>query len=90
MAETTNTLIPMYGFLQGDTLGILILAHEQDTMTVLADRLQRAASSRIATRSQMRIFHNGKELPCDTTVKSAGMTPLCVFHAEKAAYNDMA
>ena len=40
--------IPLYGFLEGDTVGLLMLAEEGDTVLALARKLQDAASIRVA------------------------------------------
>ena len=48
-------MIPLYGFLAGDTLGLLILAEEDDTMAELATKLQQAAFVRVATRDEVQV-----------------------------------
>ena len=40
--------VPLYGFLQCDTVGLLILAEEAETLQALARKLQDAASLRVA------------------------------------------
>ena len=64
--------IPLYGFLQGDTLGLLILAEEGDTVEALARKLQDAASLRVAGR-------NKKTIDPAITVAQAGLQPLDRF-----------
>ena len=49
--------MPLYGFLQGDTLGLLILAEEGDTVEALARKLQDAASLRVAARDSFRVVY---------------------------------
>ena len=41
-------MIPLYGFLQGDTIGLLVLAQPDDTAAVLCAKLQSAAAVRVA------------------------------------------
>jgi hypothetical protein len=43
-------MIPLYGFLEGDTIGLLVLADEEETLASLADKLQSAASVRVDRR----------------------------------------
>ena len=43
-------MIPLYGFLEGDLLGLLILARDDDTAAQLAERLQSAAAVRVPHR----------------------------------------
>jgi hypothetical protein len=69
-------VIPLYGFLEGDTLGLVVLADGRDTPAVLADRLQRAARVRVAPRSPVRVVYQGRVLDPGETVAAAGMQPL--------------
>jgi hypothetical protein len=46
-------LIPLYGFLRGDTLGLMVLVHEQQTVRELAACLQEAACVRVAPAEQL-------------------------------------
>ena len=71
--------IPLYGFLQGDTLGLLILAEEDDTVEALARKLQDAASLRVAGRNQIQVVHNEKTIDPAITVAQAGLLPLDRF-----------
>jgi hypothetical protein len=71
--------MPLYGFLQGDTLGLLILAEEGDTVAALARKLQDAASLRVAGRNQIRVVHNEKIIDPAITVAQAGLQPLDRF-----------
>jgi hypothetical protein len=71
--------MPLYGFLQGDTLGLLILAEEGDTVEALARKLQDAASLRVAGRNQIRVVHNEKIIDPAITVAQAGLQPLDRF-----------
>lgn len=48
--------IPLYGFLQGDTVGLLILAEEADTLHTLARKLQDAASLRVAGMNKIQLL----------------------------------
>jgi hypothetical protein len=48
--------IPLYGFLQGDTVGLLILAEKDDTLQSLAQKLQEGASLRVAKKNTSRSF----------------------------------
>jgi len=53
--------VPLYGFLQGDTVGLLILADEGDTLEALAQKLQAAASLRVAARDPVTVAQAGFE-----------------------------
>jgi hypothetical protein len=69
-------MIPLYGFLQGDTIGLLILARTDDTMADLADKLQRSAAVRIPRRATMAVKYHDRILDADLTVGKAGLTAL--------------
>jgi hypothetical protein len=71
--------IPLYGFLQGDTLGLLILADEGDTLQSLARKLQDAASLRVAGRDQVQVVYNEKAMDSTITVAQAGLQALDRF-----------
>jgi hypothetical protein len=69
-------MIPMYGFLQGDTLGLLVLAQPEDTAADLVAKLQSAAAVRVAPLDQARVRYKGQVLAPETTVLEAEMGPL--------------
>ena len=71
--------LPLYGFLQGDTVGLLILADDEDTLEALARKLQAAASLRVATRDSVRVVYNHKTMDPTMTVAQAGLQPLDRF-----------
>ena len=71
--------IPLYGFMQGDTVGLLILAEEAETVQTLAQKLQDAASIRVAGVNQPRVVYNGKAIDPMLTVAQAGLQPLDRF-----------
>ena len=73
--------IPLYGFLSGDTLGLLIFAEERDTADVLAGKLARAASVRVAPRGTERLCvrYKGVILEPKQTVAGAGIEALDRF-----------
>jgi hypothetical protein len=64
--------IPLYGFLQGDTVGLLILADERETVQTLARKLQDAGSLRVATRDHVHLLYNDKAIDPAITVAQAG------------------
>lgn len=71
--------IPLYGFLQGDTIGLLILADDCDTLEALAQKLQDAASLRVAARDGVRVVYNDKTMDPGITVAQAGFQALDRF-----------
>ena len=71
--------IPLYGFLQGDTVGLLILADEGDTLQSLAQKLQDAASLRVAGRDSVQVIYNDKAMDPAITIAQAGFQALDRF-----------
>ena len=71
--------IPLYGFLEGDTLGLLVLAEEADTARELARKLQDAANIRVASNGDVELLYNGKSVDPGLTVTEAGLQALDRF-----------
>ena len=71
--------IPLYGFLEGDTLGLLVLAEEGETVLELARKLQDAASLRVARNDKIGIIYDGKAINPALTVAQAGLQALDRF-----------
>ena len=71
--------IPLYGFLEGDTVGLLVLAEEDETILELARKLQDAASFRVARRDRVQVVYNGKTMDPTMTVAQAGLQALDRF-----------
>ena len=69
-------MIPLYGFLQGDTMGVLLLADEGDTAGVLAQKMVAAAGVRVRPGSELRVLFRGHPVPATTTLERAGIEAL--------------
>ena len=72
-------MIPLYGFLSGDTIGLLILARPEDTMETLAGRLQTSAAVRVPRRDRVAVVYRGRHVDPRMTVAHSGMTALDRF-----------
>ncbi len=72
------TMVPLYGFLEGDSLGLLILAEEDETVASLSSKLVRSAAVRVAV-GRTRLLFEGCLLDPSLPVKGAGMKPLSRF-----------
>jgi hypothetical protein len=70
------SLVPLYGFVAGDTLGVLVLVRDDETVDVLARRLAQAAAVRVAPIAGAVIIARGKQLDPRLTVAAAGLTAL--------------
>lgn len=69
-------LVPLYGFVPGDTLGLLVLVQSDDTIEQLAESLAEAACVRVAVSGVLSIRSNGNQLEPELTVTEAGLTAL--------------
>ncbi len=72
-------MIPLHGFLEGDTMGLVILAMPEDTMEVLADKLCASASLRAEAPPEPRVVYGGSALEPTATVTEVGFHPLDRF-----------
>jgi hypothetical protein len=68
--------IPLYCFVQGDTLGLVVLAPEQECVDELAQRLARAAAPRVTLPGPLRVMHAGRALRGELTLAAAGVRAL--------------
>jgi Toluene-4-monooxygenase system protein B (TmoB) len=69
-------LVPLHGFVAGDTLGLVVLVHDTDRVQDVAERLQEAASVRVAPRQHTCLYVEGRPLDPELTVAAAGLGPL--------------
>jgi hypothetical protein len=69
-------LVPLYGFLRGDTLGLVILVQDTDRVRDVALNLQQAATVRVEPGRVAQVFAHGRRLSLDLTVAEAGLTAL--------------
>ena len=68
--------IPLYVFVRGDTLGLVVLAGEAESVDDLAQRLARAAAPRVTLDGKLRVLHRGKLLEGQLTLSEAGINAL--------------
>ena len=69
-------LVPLYGFLKGDTIGLLVLVQDTDPVREIGRSIQEAAAMRVAPRPEADIFYNGARLDPALTVLEAGLEAL--------------
>jgi hypothetical protein len=72
-------MIPLYGFLEGDTIGLLILAYPHESVAELAEKLKSAASVRVEPRSGGRVYSQGQVLDPSMRLSSSGLRALDRF-----------
>ena len=69
-------LVPLYGFLQGDTIGLMVLVRDHDKVGDVAECLQQAASVRVAPKRNARVYFKGQALDPERTVTEVGLAAL--------------
>jgi hypothetical protein len=73
---TPDTLVPLYGFVRGDTLGLLVLVRSGDSIRSLAASLAQAAQVRVAPFERAVVLAGERRLDPESTVAAAGLAPL--------------
>ena len=69
-------LVPLYGFLKGDSMGLLVLVHDTDPVAEIARKLQQAAAVRVLPKQRASVQHAGRRLAPELTVAAAGLSAL--------------
>ena len=69
-------LVPLHGFVRGDTVGLLVLVHDTDTIATLATTLMAAAAVRLPPAPRARVYRGSVELSPEQTVARAGLSAL--------------
>ncbi|HKP56606.1 MAG TPA: toluene-4-monooxygenase system B family protein [Polyangiales bacterium] len=78
-------MIPLYGFLEGDTLGLLMLVEAQTTLAELADKLRSAARLRADPGEKVAIWVRDRVLDPSLSVADAKLEPLDQFTVRRAS-----
>jgi hypothetical protein len=75
--------LPLYGFMEGDTIGLLIVADEQESVESLAQKLREAASLRVELGEHVELLYRGEVLDPMTTLAQADFKPLQRFDVRR-------
>jgi hypothetical protein len=70
------TVMPLYGFVQGDTMMVVVLARLEETVRRLGDNLLRAVGVRVARRGAFTLMAGDRRLDLDTSLAAQGLQPL--------------
>lgn len=68
--------MPLYAFVRGDSLGLVVVVDARRTVEELAAVIQEAASVRVAPRARVRVVARGRSLDLHQTVEAAGLAAL--------------
>jgi hypothetical protein len=69
-------MIPLIGYVQGDTLGVLVFAYGSDTPAKLAERTQTCAAVRVVPFDGAVVLHYGIALRGRAPLSARGIQPL--------------
>lgn len=69
-------LVPLYGFLKGDSIGLLVLVHDTDGVAEIGRKLQEAAAVRVAPRPAADVYHRGVLLDPGLSIAKSGLEAL--------------
>ena len=69
-------LVPLHGFLEGDTLGLLVLVHDHQPVRDIATSLQQAATPRARGGARGSVYFRGTRLDDDQTIRDSGLEAL--------------
>jgi len=69
-------LVPLYGFVEGDVMGVVVLADLDAPVADLATRLVEAAGVRVAPRAGGEVRLGERALDPRATLRHEGVTPL--------------
>ena len=69
-------MIPLYGFLAGDTIGLLVFAKASDTVEEIARKLEMSTRVHAASPDRVRVLCRGRDVPLWATVRDSGIRPL--------------
>ena len=70
------TVMPLYAFVQGDSMGLVVLAHSDGTAAELADKLMQASAVRVTRRDKFRVMSGGRILDLGATLRMQGVQAL--------------
>jgi hypothetical protein len=68
--------VPLYVFVRGDSLGLILLVDDMHSIAEVGLRAQRAASMRVAPAQSCSVFRGGRLLSAELTVSAAGLATL--------------
>jgi hypothetical protein len=71
--------LPLYGFVEGDTVGVLIIADEHESVESLKQKLRDAVSLRVATTDDMELVYRAVTLDPAMRLDDAQFAPLQRF-----------
>jgi hypothetical protein len=69
-------ILPLYGFVEGDTVGVLILTDKEESVESMARKLRDAVTLRVDASDDMEVVYQGVVLDPLITLEQAQIAPL--------------
>lgn len=69
-------LVPLYGFLAGDVVGVVVLVHDHQLVADIAACLQEAALPRVARAARVAVLWRGTRLDPGARIADTGIEAL--------------
>lgn len=69
-------IVPVYGFLRGDSLGLLLLLQAEDPVASIVTCIYEAAAPRIARAPSAAVVHAGRRLDPVCSIAESGIAAL--------------
>jgi len=70
------TVLPLYGFVQGDTMGVVVLGRLDGTVAELGANLLRAVGVRVDRQGPYQLLAGARRLDPDAALRTQAMEPL--------------
>jgi hypothetical protein len=68
--------LPLYAFVEGDTMGVVVLGRLEGTIAELGDNLLRAVGVRVGRRGPYQIWAGDRRLDPRATLSAQALSPL--------------
>ena len=69
-------LVPLLGFVEGDSMGLLVLAHDDMTIAEVGEKLRQSARVRVDIAGAWELRIDDRVPQPSSTVTDAGLRPL--------------
>ena len=69
-------MVPVYGFLRGDSLGLVLLVRSEESVASIVTTLYEAAAPRVARAPSAAVYHAGRRLDPACSIAESGIGAL--------------
>jgi hypothetical protein len=69
-------MVPLYGFLRGDSLGLVLLVRSEEPVESIVTTLYEAAAPRVGRAPSAAVYHAGRRLDPACSIAESGIAAL--------------